>query len=308
VNSLASRLGVFVRRVTAVTLLSLANLPQVAFGAGDNTILKITQTGRISLGVSEHDKPTLYRDANGELMGYHMEICKRVVDAIKQRFDLPGLKVVTVATNLATRFSLLNNETTDIDCGHNPVNGSGLRQALFTHAALLTETRIMTISENKDLTLAALDGKTIGTIVGNTSLPLLRARLRQSKMKVTEVFGRNTTEVFSLLESGRVDAIMLSMPYLLSAKEASTTPSRYILLDGALNVEPIAMTVRLDDEKLMSVINEVLDGMMRSGEMARLYKRWFVDPIPGTRNGLNLPLPDALQELFKAPGSEMLNL
>lgn len=279
-----------------------------AADTGENTLLKMAQTGRITLGVSDFDKPTLYRSESGEPMGYHMDICKRVVDAIKQRFDLPGLKVVTVTSNLATRFSLLNNETTDIDCGHNPVNASGLRQALFTHAALLTETRVMTVDDNKELSLANLDGKAMGSIVGNTSLPLLRARLRQSKMKVTEVFGRNTTEVFSLLESGRVDAIMLSAPYLLSARESTSKPSRFVLLDGALNVEPIALMVRLNDEKLLQIINEVIDSMMRSGEMERLYKYWYTDPIPNIRNGLQLPLPEALREMFKHPGSEMLNL
>ncbi len=292
----------------AAALWLLTGTACFAVGTGDNTLLKIAQTGRITLGVTDFDKPTLYRDDSGESRGYHMDICKRVVDAIKQRFDLPGLKVVTVTSNLATRFSLLNNETTDIDCGHNPVNASGLRQALFTHAALLTETRVMTVDDNKDLSLANLDGKAMGSIVGNTSLPLLRARLRQSKMKVTEVFGRNTTEVFSLLESGRVDAIMLSAPYLLSARETTSKPSRFMLVDGALNVEPIALMVRLNDEKLLQVINEVIDSMMRSGEMERLYKRWYTAPIPGAPNGLQLPLPDALHEMFRNPGSEMLSL
>ena len=271
----------------------------------DSTLTKMHHTGRITIGVRDAAKPTLYRDGNGEPAGYYWEICKRLVDAIKLRFDLPRLKVVTVSATLATRFALLTNGTTDIDCGPNALTGSGMRQALFTHAALLTETRVMTTEENKAMALAQYDGKIIGVVAGDTSTALLRAYLRQSRVKVIEAYGRHVGEVFSMLEAGRVDAILASAPDLVSARLGSANPSRYVLLDDKLNVQPIAMMMRLTDEKLLSFVNEVLATMMRTGEMGRLYDRWFVQPLPGMSVSLDMPAPSALLDMFKNPGSEM---
>ena len=287
-------------------MLLVVPLGCLAADPADDTLLKLAQTGRITLGVRDHLPPTLYRNAQGESVGYQMDICKRVVDAIKQRFDLPGLKVVTVTSTFATRFALLNNGTTDLDCGPNPINAAGLRQALFTHADLLSETRVMGRADNTGLSFASLQGKTVATVAGNTVTPLLRAHLRKSSIQINEVFGRHADEVFAMLEAGRVDAVLLNEPYLLTMRAASATPERYVLLEGALRTEPIAMMVRLQDEKLLALINEVVASMMRSGEMERLYNRWFVEPPPGQRVGLNMPLPPALRALFARPGSEML--
>ncbi len=119
--------------------------------------------------------------------------------------------------------------------------------------------------------------------------------------------GRTSREAFALLEAGRVDLVVFSEPYLLAQRARSSSPARYVLLDGVLRTEPAALIVRLSDEKLLAVANEVIDAMMRTGEMERLYRKWFVDPLPGQKEVLNLPLPPKLRALFAKPGSEMLD-
>lgn len=296
------------RAVALAALMAALTAIGVPAVAGEDTLVKLLTTHRITLGASDHTLPVSYLDAHGVHRGYHLDICHRIVDAIRQRFDMPALKVVTVSTTQATRFSMLNNGTTDIDCGDNPITAAGLQQALYTHAMLLTDLRLMTRADRQGQDVAQFDGATLGLTVGSTAVPLLRARARSSQIKLKEVFGRQPRETFALLESGRVDAIVLATPYLLAQRDMSADPTRFVLLEMSLRVEPVAITMRLADERLLAVANEVIVSLMRTGELEQIYDKWFVQPVPGLRQPLNLPMSPELRQLFAHPGSEKLAL
>ncbi|WP_394788042.1 transporter substrate-binding domain-containing protein [Rhodoferax sp.] len=268
-------------------------------------MVKIAQTGRIVLGVQDTAMPLSYLDASGAHVGYHLDVCLRLVAAIQQRFELPKLKVITVPTSLTTRFALLDNRTIDIECGNNAINSSSMQQALLTHATMVSEIRLMTVAANKDWTIANLAGKSVGIEAGSPATPALRSLSRNSVPKIKETFGRMTGDTFALLEAGRVDAVALPTPSMLAQRALSADPSHYVLIDGVLRTDPVALMFRLQDESLQALANDVIDSMMRTGEMARLYDKWFMRPIPGLTEPVGIPLPPMLRALFDAPGSEM---
>jgi len=275
--------------------------------ANEDSLLRMRSTSRISLGSSDHAVPTSFVDATGTHVGYHMDVCNRIVQAIRQRFDMPALKITTVATTLATRFAMLNNGTIDIDCGHNAITGAGLQQALFAHATLISDLKAVTIAENRGQSLASFDGRTVAVVVGDTAIPLLRAAARKSQAKVIEAITRDAAAAFSLLAAGRADLVILPEAIMIAQRNRTKDPSRFVFVEGSLRTEPVAVMVRLSDEKLLDVANEVIDAMMRTGEMERLYRKWYVDPVPGLGEGLNLPPSPKLRALFANPGSEMLD-
>lgn len=291
----------------ACLLLGLCGLPTPAAAQSDDTVVKLERQGRIVLGARDAEMPLSYLDASGRHVGYHIDICQRIVTAIRQRFDLPNLQVATVPTTQASRFALLDNQTIDIDCGHNAVNPTALRQALLSHATLAVDVRLMTTAGRADQGLASLDGRRIGVIVGSSAVPALRSLARNAAMQPTEVFGRNPADTFALLRNGRVDAVAFSMPYLLAQRALSGEPKRYVL-GPVLRSEAVSLMFRLGDERLHALANEVLDAMMRSGELAQIYERWFTQPIPGLPAALGLPISPATQELFDDPGREMLKM
>lgn len=268
-------------------------------------MLKVVTQGRIALGMNDDAFPVSYLDGRGEHVGYQVEVCERVVQALRQRLDLPNLKIIPISVNRATRLSLLNNGTIDIACSFNPVTRAGLQQALFAHADLLSPTKVMARSELASTPLAQLGGKTISTLVGDVSLARLRAHARQAQMQVKENYGRTATDAFSLLETGRADVVMLPEAQLLALRERSQNPDRFVMLEGTLGEDPVALMFRHNDEKLVTLANEVIDAMMRTGEMARLYNKWFVEAGPDQQRALNLPLSPRLQAMFAEPGSEM---
>jgi len=276
--------------------------------ANDATLVRLMQTGRIVLGASDGAVPLSYLDPSGAHVGYHMDVCLRIVQAIQQRFDLPPLKVTTLPSNGASRFALLGNGAIDIDCGYNPVKPSALSQALLSHATMVSELRLSALASSGLSQFAQLGGKTVASPAGSSALAALRALSRSQRLRIGEAVGRQSTDTFAMLVAGQADAVALPLPDLILLRGQSADPSRYTLMDGVLLAEPLALMFRLEDEKLHALANEVLAAMMKSGEMARLYEHWFMQPIPGRAQPLGLPLPGALRALFDAPGSELLAL
>lgn len=296
-------------------LTALATSAAVLFGPGaaaaspaaaaePDSLQRIAKSGRIVLGARDHSHPISYSDGAGAHLGYHMEICLRVVAALRQRFDLPPLKVVTVPTTAATRFSLLNNRTVDIECGYNAVTPTAQQQALVSHATIVSEIRVMVREAQKGLALPDLAGRSVGVVVGSTAIPSLRLLTRSSTLKITEVAARHSADVFAMLDQGRVDAISLPQAYLLAQRAQAAEPGRFFVLDAVLRSEPVAVMFRLEDERMHAVANEVIAGLMRSGEMALLYAKWFQQPIPGLPTALGLPPSPATLRIFAKPGDE----
>lgn len=289
--------------LAAAGLLAAAcGLPLPAAGS-ESTLLKLANHGQISLGAQDDALPLSYLHDN-EHLGFHMELCQRIVASLRLRFDLPRLRAVTVTTTQATRLAMLHNGTIDMACGHNPVTGAPGAQRLFSHATLVMPMGLLAGREGPAWTLRELEGKRVATAVGGTALARLRAVARLQNQRIVPVPGRSLTEMFEQLRNGQVDLIIESEPYLQAQRVGSDHPDRYRLLDDRLGADPVALMFRASDEALVGLANEVIAGMMRNGEMERLYRKWFVLPIPGLPTGLGWELQPATRALYADPGSE----
>lgn len=265
-----------------------------------DTMQQLARTGRITLGSRDQAIPLSYRGPDGKHIGYQMDICDRVVQALRQHLNLPELKVVTVPTTLANRFALLDNRSVDIDCGHNPIHPGAQRRALLAHPTYLAEIRVLVRAEHAGQLLDWLAGRQVGVVVGSTAVPSLRSL----NLKINEVPGRNSGEVFDLLEQGRVDAIAFTASYLQAHRVEAPQPERFGYLDGVLQADPVGLMFRADDHALLALANDVLTGLRRSGELARLYDAWFMQTVPGLPLSLGLPPSEALKQLLAETGGQ----
>ncbi len=276
--------------------------------ASEATLLKLAETNRITLGANDDALPLayLYEDRH---IGFHLDVCLRIVDMLRQRFDLPRLQVATVVTTQATRLSMLHNGSIDIACGHNPVGRAAEgTQRLYSHATLVMPTGAMALTTAGITSLQQLQGKRVSTAVGDVALSRLRALLRKRDQQVTLVPGRTGQQMFEQLRNGLADLMLAPEPYLLGYRAASNTPERFEVLDERLGADPVALMFRASDEALVELANEVIDGMMRNGEMERLYRQWFLQPVPGVPSGIGWALEDPTRALYAEPGSESKGL
>ena len=271
--------------------------------ANQPTLDKIKASGKVVLGVRETSPPMAYAlGANEKYVGYHVELCERVLKEIA-----PDAKLEYMAVTAQNTLPLVQNGTLDIGCGPTTNNTARQQQVAFAVTTYVSEVR-MAVRKDSDLqSISQLAGRTIAASTGTTAVQLLRKQERAlGGAPIKTVLGKDHHESFLLLESGRADAFVLDDNLLAGMIANSKDPSAYRIVGEPLGAEPIALLFRKDDPAFKAAVDSVLTKLMQSGEMEKIYTKWFVNPIPPKNVSLNLPLGTTLRQLFSAPNDKPL--
>lgn len=267
-----------------------------AFAQANDTLAKAKAAGKVVMGVRESSAPLSYTTGGGQFTGYHVELCQRILKSV-----LPGLPVEYVPVTSANRIPLVQNGTVDIECGSTTNNTARQKDVSFALTTYVTEVRTAVKAASKINSVADLNGKTVATTTGTTSVALLRKNKRAQGIQFNEVYGKDHSDSFLLLESGRADAFVMDDNILAGLIAASKSPKDYKIVGETLNVEPIAIMLRKDDAKFKKAVDDYIRGAIKTGELELLYKKWFMQPIPPKNTSVNLPMGKVLAGLLKNP-------
>ena len=127
------------------------------------------------------------------------------------------------------------------------------------------------VKANSGITgIAGLNGKTVATTTGTTSVQLLRKNKRAAGMDFKELNGKDHSDSFLLLESGRADAFVMDGQILAGLISKSKNPADYKIVGEALSVEPIAIMYRKDDPAFKKAVDDSVraHGQERRGRQA----------------------------------------
>jgi glutamate/aspartate transport system substrate-binding protein len=152
--------------------------------------------------------------------------------------------------------------------------------------------------------IAQLNGKVVATTTGTTSVALLRRHERANGVNFNEVYGKDHSDSFLLLESGRADAFVMDDNILAGLIASSKSPKDYAIVGETLNIEPIAIMIRKDDPAFKKAVDDTIRGMMKSGDLNKLYDKWFMSPIPPKNTSVNLPMGEVLKTLIANPADK----
>lgn len=274
----------------------------VALGAhaqANDTLAKAKAAGKVVMGVRESSAPLSYTTGGGQFTGYHVELCQRILKSV-----LPGVPVEYVPVTSANRIPLVQNGTVDIECGSTTNNETRQKDVSFALTTYVTEVRTAVKADSKINSVADLNGKTVATTTGTTSVALLRKNKRAQGIQFKEVYGKDHADSFLLLESGRADAFVMDDNILAGLIAGSQNPKGYKIVGETLNVEPIAIMVRKDDPKFKAAVDDYIRKAMKDGELKLLYGKWFEKPIPPKNTSVNLPMGKILGDLVKAPNDK----
>ncbi|MFM1988766.1 MAG: hypothetical protein RJA99_1723 [Pseudomonadota bacterium] len=274
-----------------------------AASAQADTLAKIRQSGSVSMGVRESSGGLSYAMGDGKYGGFHVELCERVLADIRTSLRLPALDIRYQPVTSQNRIPLLQNGTVDIECGSTTNNAARQRDVAFANTTYVEEVRVVVKADSGIASLAQLNGRKVATTTGTTSVQLLRKHERASSINFDEVFGKDHAESFLLLETGRADAFVMDGQILAASISRSKNPAGYRVLADVLAVEPIAIMVRKDDPSFKKAVDEGLAAMTKSGELSRIYDKWFVRPIPPANVAIGLPASDATRDAWTAPNS-----
>ncbi|NJM42949.1 MAG: amino acid ABC transporter substrate-binding protein [Brachymonas sp.] len=257
-----------------------------------STLDKIKASGVVTMGVRESSGALSYTLGDGKFTGFHVEICQRILAEVEKAAGRK-LEVKYQAVTSQNRIPLLQNGTVDIECGSTTNNATRQKDVSFLNTTFVEEVRIAVKANSGITSIAQLNGKNVATTTGTTSVQTLRKNERATGVDFKEVFGKDHADSFLLLETGRADAFVMDGAILAGNIAASKNPADFRIAGEILSVEPIAIMIRKDDAVMKKIGNDTIAALVRSGDMAKLWDKWFMQPIPPKNARIGLPVSES---------------
>ena len=294
----------YLKHIVGILIASLwIALPVMAQDAG--TLKKVKDSGTITMGIRESSYPLSYLDDKQQPIGYHVEICNKIIDAAKAQLKVPNLKVQHQPVTSQNRLPLVTNGTVDLECGSTTNNEARQKQGVaFAPTTYVTNVRMAVKKASGINSIAQLDGKPVATTTGTTSVQLMRQHEKGQKVNFKEVYGKDHADSFLLLETDRAVAFVMDDNLLAGLIFTSKNPAAYAVVGESLSEEPIAIMIRANDEPFKKLVDDTVKGMAKSGELEKLYNKWFMSPIPPKNVSMNIAMSDKLKELIKNPNDK----
>jgi len=291
------------KKVLLATAIAAAAASGTAFAQANDTVAKAKSTGSVTMGVRESSGALSYTLGDGKYAGFHVEICQRILAELEKQAG-KKLEVKYQPVTSQNRIPLVQNGTVDIECGSTTNNTARQKDVAFLNTTYVEEVKVAVKANSGINTIAQLNGKTIATTTGTTSVQHLRKHERAQGMDFKEVFGKDHADSFLLLESGRADAFAMDGSILAGNIATARNPGDFKLLNEVLNVEPIAIMIRKDDAGLKKLGNDVIAGLVKSGDMNKLWDKWFLQPIPPKNIKVGLALTESTKQAWAAPNDK----
>lgn len=287
-----------------LTYLAAALALLVAGAAQADTLAKIKGSGAVTMGVRESSGALSYTLGDGKFAGFHVEICTRVLADVQKQLGLAKLDLKYQPVTSQNRIPLVQNGTVDIECGSTTNNATRQKDVAFAVTTYVEEVRIAVKAASGITGIAQLAGKKVATTTGTTSVQLLRKHERANGVNFEEIFGKDHADSFLLLESGRADAFVMDGQILAGNIAKAKNPADFRIVGEVLAVEPIAIMIRKDDPAFKKAVDNSISAMMKSGEIAKMYDKWFLQPIPPSNTRVGLPASDATKMAWATPNDK----
>ena len=283
----------------AVTLAATGSV----WAQASDTLAKIKSSGTVTLGVRE-SSGLGYTLGNGKYVGFHTEMGERVLADIQKQLGLAKLDIKYQPVTSQNRIPLVTNGTVDIECGSTTNNTARQKEVAFAVTTYVEEVRIAVNAKSGITGIKDLNGKTIATTTGTTSVQTLRKNERASGIDFKEVYGKDHADSFLMLETGRADAFVMDGSILAANISKSKNPADFKIIGEVLNVEPIACMLRKDDPAFKRAVDDSIKRQIADGSLAQLYDKWFMQPVPPTNTKIGLPLSEATKAAWANPNDK----
>ena len=288
--------------VNAVTL--AATMAAVGAAHAQDTLKKIKDSGAVTMGVRESSGALSYTLGDGKYVGYHVEVCTKVLADVQKQLGLAKLETKYQPVTSQNRIPLVQNGTVDIECGSTTNNATRQKDVSFAVTTFVEEVRIAVKANSGITSIAQLKDRSVATTTGTTSVQLLRKHERANNVDFKEVFGKDHSDSFLLLESGRADAFVMDGQILAGNIAKAKNPADFKIVGEVLSVEPIAIMIRKDDPAFKKSVDDSIIAQIKSGELAKSYDKWFMQPIAPSNTKVGLPASDATKAAWANPNDK----
>jgi glutamate/aspartate transport system substrate-binding protein len=291
------RLAVIVLALAAPLFAGPANAEELT-----GTLKKVKETGVITIGYRDSSIPFSYLDDNQKPIGFAIDICYKIVEAVQKELKLDKLKVELNPVTSSTRIPLLANGTIDLECGSTTNNPDRLKQVWFTNTYFLTATRFVSKKSSQLGSIDDLKGKSVASTSGTTNIKQLTEANAARNLGINIIPAKEHAESFLMVETDRAVGAVLDDILLASFVAGSKNPDAYVISTDAFSKpEPYGIMLRKDDVGFKKVADAATAALYQSGEGQKMYDKWFMQKIPPKGLNLNTPIGPELKHEFSKP-------
>jgi glutamate/aspartate transport system substrate-binding protein len=266
------------------------------------TLKKIQDGGSITIGHRDASIPFSYYDDKQQPIGYAVELCQRIVDAVKQELKNPKLEVKYQLVTSANRIPLMANGTIDLECGSTTNNLDRQKQVSFTITHFLTANRWVSKKSANIRSLDDLKGKTIVSTSGTTNIKQATEVNTAKNLGMNIIPANGHPEAFQMVETGRAAAFVMDDILLYTLVAQARNPSDYVISTDALSLpEPYGIMLRKDDPQFKKVVDNAMINIYKSGEINKIYDKWFTRPVPPKGINYNVPMSPQFKNVVAHP-------
>jgi len=265
------------------------------------TLKKIKDSGTITLGVRDSSIPFSYLDDKQSYQGYSIDLCMKIVSAVQKKLGLTTLNVKMNPVTSATRIPLMANGTVDLECGSTTNNLERQKQVAFAPTTFVTANRLLAKKSANIKSLNDMKGKSLVSTSGTSNLKQVTALNSERNLGMNIMAAKDHAEGFLMVETGRATAFAMDDILLASLAASSKSPNDYSITTEALSVEPYGIMLRRDDPEFKKVVDKAITDVFASGEINRIYNKWFLAPIPPRNINLNVPMSAQLKAVIAHP-------
>ncbi|MFZ6719234.1 amino acid ABC transporter substrate-binding protein [Undibacterium sp. Ji49W] len=288
--------------LTGLTTLLCLSLPLYVQAA--DTLAKIRKTQTLVIGVRE-TAPFSFTDADKQPLGYSVDLCLKVADAIKKELKMPAMRLQFYSVDSTTRFSALLEDKIDLECGSTTNNAERRKKVAFTIPHFFSSVRALVKTDSGIKNWSQLRNRTVVTTKSTTTVKLLNDRSDTISLNIKLVEGNSDQESFKMVEDGKADAFPMDDVLLYSLRAESKAPASFAIVGEPLSIEPYSIMMRKDDPGFKKIVDNEMLRLIHEGEIYRIYEKWFMKPIPPKNVNMNMSIGFLLRDSLRFPTDQV---
>jgi glutamate/aspartate transport system substrate-binding protein len=296
------------QKITCLALAAAACLHAGLSAAADvsasPTLARVKESGAIAIGHRTSSIPFSYYDANQKVVGFSQDICDKIVAEVKKQTGVASLQVRMVPVTSQNRISLVQNGTVDLECGVTTNLKARQQQVAFSTTFFVAGTRLLVKKGSPVQDFGDLSGKVVVTNAGTTSERILRKLNDEKNANIVIQSAKDYGESFMILQSGRASAFMMDDVLLSGARTLSPSPDDWTVVGTPQSFEAYGFMMRKDDPGFKTLVDGLITGLMKSGEINTLYAKWFEKPVPPKNINFEFPMSTKVRQAYAQPGDE----
>jgi len=286
----------FAKTAIAACLCATASLAHSA-----DTLSKIRETHTLTIAHREASLPFSYLDGNKKPVGYAVDLCLKIAEAVRRELKLPYLNIRYLPVTPSTRVAAISEGQADLECGSTTNNAERRKQVAFTIPHFVAAARMIVRTDSGITNWSGLRDKRVVTTRGTTTVKLLNDRDKVRSLGLKLIEGRDHAESFGMVEKGEAEAFPMDDVLLFGLRANAQNPNGFVVVGDALSAEPYAIMLRKDDAPFKTLVDREMGRLIHEGEIYKLYDKWFKNPIPPKGINMNMPMGHLLRDVLRFP-------